>query len=183
VHDCQALLLQRRRGNLVETLRPWPQPRAGQTSASLGPIACACCCRPRAPSTRTAPSSRRVPHQARRHCANAALAYSGSLACLQEFFKPKQVVYVAEKKWGDAERDKLYEARCCAPPRKSPCQRESGAPAPAPAGDIAAAPLSAPIVLPCRASRSSAWARGARFVPSCSLTCAPAILLSRSDVP
>jgi hypothetical protein len=35
-------------------------------------------------------------------------------ALLQEFFKPKQVVYVAEKKWGETERDKLYEARTAA---------------------------------------------------------------------
>ena len=55
---------------------------------------------------RTAPSSRREPAlhtSARRELKPAT--------CLQEFFKPKQVVYVAEKKWGDTERDKLYEAR------------------------------------------------------------------------
>jgi hypothetical protein len=40
-----------------------------------------------------------------------ASADSRVCASLQEFFKPKQVVYVAEKKWGDTERDKLYEAR------------------------------------------------------------------------
>ena len=100
---------------------------------------------------------------------------------MQEFFKPKQVVYVAEKKWGDAERDKLYEARRRALLRESPRQQDAAPPAPAPAAETAAAPLNAPTMMPCRASRSSAWAPGARFAPSCYQTCAPAILLARSE--
>ena len=49
--------------------------------------------------------------QARAAAARVGAAQLTPTTCLQEFFKPKQVVYVAEKKWGDAERDKLYEAR------------------------------------------------------------------------
>ena len=97
-----------------------------------------------------------------------ALLRSPDGACallLQEFFKPKQVVYVAEKKWGETERDKLYEARPAragAGRTKAPTRRRALAP-PFPAADCSP---------PARGSRSSALAHGVRFVRSCCRTCA-----------